>query len=162
MGRNMGGSMDRSLNDGPMGGQAGPSNSGMGGSGGFGGVVASSGGWAGAAGQQGGGSLQAKSDKVVVRGLAETCTWHTLKDRFSHAGDIKFAEMKERGVGVIRWVESLLTGHTTRQVRDGAGCGARCRDDERTEDRRATGPRGALPLVELYVSQPGRSGHVYT
>ena len=39
----------------------------------------------------------------MVRGLPEACTWHTLKDRFSHAGDIKFAEMKDRGVGVIRF-----------------------------------------------------------
>jgi len=47
--------------------------------------------------------LQARSDKIVVKGLAESCTWHTLKDRFSHAGDIKFAEMKDRGTGVIRF-----------------------------------------------------------
>ena len=46
--------------------------------------------------------MQARSDKIVVKGLAESCTWHTLKDRFSHAGDIKFAEMKDRGTGVIR------------------------------------------------------------
>merc|ERR1719422_1383424 len=77
----------------------GPSGSGMGGGGGF--NSPSNGGWSG--GQQGGGGLQARSDKIVVKGLAESCTWHTLKDRFSHAGDIKFAEMKDRGTGVIRF-----------------------------------------------------------
>jgi len=80
----------------------GPSGSGMGGGGGF--NSPSNGGWSG--GQQGGGAgggLQARSDKIVVKGLAESCTWHTLKDRFSHAGDIKFAEMKDRGTGVIRF-----------------------------------------------------------
>ena len=109
--------MDRNL-DGGMGGMSGsmggmggpgghgamgpgPSGSGMGGGGGF--NSPSNGGWSG--GQQGGGAgggLQARSDKIVVKGLAESCTWHTLKDRFSHAGDIKFAEMKDRGTGVIR------------------------------------------------------------
>merc|ERR1719210_2849090 len=93
MDRGIGGSMDRSLNDSGMGGMSGslgmgggmnpgPSGSGMGG---------------------GGGGLQARSDKIVVKGLPENCTWHTLKDRFSHAGDIKFAEMKDRGTGVIRF-----------------------------------------------------------
>jgi len=120
MDRGMGGagSMDRNL-DGGMGGMSGsmggmggpgshgamgpgPSGSGMGGGGGF--NSPSNGGWSG--GQQGGGGgggLQARSDKIVVKGLAESCTWHTLKDRFSHAGDIKFAEMKDRGTGVIRF-----------------------------------------------------------
>jgi len=110
MDRGIGGSMDRSLNDSGMGGMSGsigmgggmnpgPSGSGMGGGGGF--NSPSNGGWSG--GQQGGGGLQARSDKIVVKGLPENCTWHTLKDRFSHAGDIKFAEMKDRGTGVIRF-----------------------------------------------------------
>merc|ERR1712004_818026 len=110
--RNMGGSMDRSLNDSGMGGMSGsigmgggmnpgPSGSGMGGGGGF--NSPSNGGWSGGQQGGGGGGLQARSDKIVVKGLPENCTWHTLKDRFSHAGDIKFAEMKDRGTGVIRF-----------------------------------------------------------
>jgi len=84
------------------GGLGGPSNGSMGGS--FGVPAPVGGGWAGQQQQSGGSSsLQARSDKIVVRGLSENCTWHTLKDRFSHAGDIKFAEMKDRGVGVIRF-----------------------------------------------------------
>ena len=77
----------------------GPSGSGMGGGGGF--NSPSNGGWSGGQQGGGGGGLQARSDKIVVKGLPENCTWHTLKDRFSHAGDIKFAEMKDRGTGVI-------------------------------------------------------------
>merc|ERR1719289_392035 len=112
MDRGIGGSMDRSLNDSGMGGMSGslgmgggmnpgPSGSGMGGGGGF--NSPSNGGWSGGQQGGGGGGLQARSDKIVVKGLPENCTWHTLKDRFSHAGDIKFAEMKDRGTGVIRF-----------------------------------------------------------
>merc|ERR1719427_761679 len=86
MDRGMGGSMDR------MGGQ---SNS-MGG-GGFG-SSNQSGGMFG-----GGSSGVRRSDSIMVRNLAMDCNWHTLKDRFSHAGDIKYAEMKDRGVGIIRF-----------------------------------------------------------
>ena len=43
-----------------------------------------------------------RSDSIIVRNLAMDCTWHTLENRFSHAGDIKHAEMKDRGVGIIR------------------------------------------------------------
>merc|ERR1719454_1422333 len=99
MDRGIGGSMDRSLNDSGMGGMSG--SIGMGGGGGF--NSPSNGGWSGGQQGGGGGGLQARSDKIVVKGLAESCTWHTLKDRFSHAGDIKFAEMKDRGTGVIRF-----------------------------------------------------------
>merc|ERR1711863_201704 len=96
---------------GPMGGMGGPgshggmgpgpSGTGMGGGGGF--NSPSNGGWSGGQQGGGGGGLQARSDKIVVKGLAESCTWHTLKDRFSHTGDIKFAEMKERGTGLVRF-----------------------------------------------------------
>merc|ERR1719402_1332200 len=51
-------------------------------------------------GSSGGGR---RSDSIMVRNLAMDCNWHMLKDRFSHAGDIKYAEMKERGVGIIRF-----------------------------------------------------------
>jgi hypothetical protein len=61
-------------------------------------------GYGGAVGPGSGWDREKRSgDKVVVRGLADTCTWHTLKDGFSHAGDIKFADMKESGVGLIRF-----------------------------------------------------------
>lgn len=43
-----------------------------------------------------------KSDKIVVKNLPMEITWQVLKDRFGHAGDIKFAEIRESGVGVIR------------------------------------------------------------
>merc|ERR1719394_80144 len=57
--------------------------------------------------RMGGGSMRGMgakiSDKIVVKNLPMDITWQTLKDRFGHAGDIKFAEMRERGVGVIRF-----------------------------------------------------------
>ena len=43
-----------------------------------------------------------RSDAIIVRNLGMDCTWQMLKDRFNHVGDIKYAEMKDRGVGVIR------------------------------------------------------------
>ena len=95
----MGGGMDRGMGD-SMG--MGMSSSGMGGQsnsmggGGFG-SSNQSGGMFG-----GGSSGVRRSDSIMVRNLAMDCNWHTLKDRFSHAGDIKYAEMKERGVGIIR------------------------------------------------------------
>merc|ERR1719318_2336335 len=54
-------------------------------------------------GGAGGSSGVRRSDSIMVRNLAMDCNWHTLKDRFSHAGDIKYAEMKDRGVGIIRF-----------------------------------------------------------
>ena len=44
-----------------------------------------------------------RSDSIMVRNLSMDCTWQALKDRFQHVGDIKYAEMKDRGVGVIRY-----------------------------------------------------------
>ena len=44
-----------------------------------------------------------QSDTVIVRNLPMDCNWQSLKDRFSHTGDIKFAEMKERGTGLVRF-----------------------------------------------------------
>ena len=43
-----------------------------------------------------------RSDAIIVRNLAPDYTWQMLKDRFAHVGDIKYAEIKERGTGVIR------------------------------------------------------------
>ena len=47
--------------------------------------------------------MDKKSDKIVVKNLPPEITWQSLKDRFSHAGEVKFAEIRERGVGVIRY-----------------------------------------------------------
>ena len=49
-----------------------------------------------------GGTMGRRSDAIIVRNLSMDCTWQMLKDRFNHVGDIKYAEMKDRGVGVIR------------------------------------------------------------
>ena len=61
----------------------------------------------GSVGGGGGGMLDSwggsrRSDAIIVRNLAPDYTWQMLKDRFTHVGDIKYAEMKERGTGVIR------------------------------------------------------------
>ena len=97
----MGGSsmdrMDRMGSDmGSMGGGM-SSMGGMGGMGGMSGPSTSIGGWGGA-----GGGAARRSDAILVRNLPMDCTWQMLKDRFHHVGDIKYAEMKDRGVGVIR------------------------------------------------------------
>merc|ERR1719348_202156 len=73
-------------------------SSSMGGGGGYGNSNQNSGGMFG--GSSGG---VRRSDSIMVRNLPLDCNWHTLKDRFNHAGDIKYAEMKERGVGLIRF-----------------------------------------------------------
>merc|ERR1711862_924837 len=96
----MGGGMDRGMGD-SMG--MGMSSSGMGGQ-----SNSMEGGGFGSSNQSGrmfggGSSVVRRSDYIIVRNLAMDCNWHTLKDRFSHAGDIKYAEMKERGVGIIRF-----------------------------------------------------------
>ena len=49
-----------------------------------------------------GGNMGRRSDAIIGRNLSMDCTWQMLKDRFGHVGDIKYAEMKDRGVGVIR------------------------------------------------------------
>ena len=51
---------------------------------------------------RGSGGMKRLSDKIIVKNLPLDCTWQQLKDRFAHAGDVKFAEMKKRGVGVVR------------------------------------------------------------
>ena len=42
-------------------------------------------------------------DTIVIRNLPLDCNWQVLRDGFSHCGDIKYAEMKERGTGLIRF-----------------------------------------------------------
>merc|ERR1719153_359918 len=99
--------MDRGMGDSHsmgMGGGMGMGNSGMGGPGNnMAGNYGNSG--QGGGGMFGGGNAGGarRGDTIVVRNLAMDCNWHTLKDRFSHAGDIKFAEMKDRGIGIIRF-----------------------------------------------------------
>merc|ERR1719215_2137423 len=43
------------------------------------------------------------SDKVIVRNLPTNMSWQALKDKFLSVGDVKYAEMKERGCGIIRF-----------------------------------------------------------
>lgn len=62
----------------------------------------------GAMGSMGGGrsaepNSGLRSDTILVRNLPLDTAWHTLRDRFGHAGEVKYAEMKERGVGVVRF-----------------------------------------------------------
>jgi len=100
MDRGMGGGMDRGMGGGMDRGMGGGMDRGMGvgmGGGGMGRGGMDRGGMGGGMG----GAL--KSDRIVVKNLPADITWKILKDRFGHAGDIKFAEMKERGVGVIRF-----------------------------------------------------------
>merc|ERR1712223_1996664 len=42
-------------------------------------------------------------DTIIIRNLPLDCNWQVLREGFSHCGDIKFAEMKEQGSGLIRF-----------------------------------------------------------
>eukprot|EP00096_Caligus_rogercresseyi_P012265 TRINITY_DN507_c0_g1_i1.p1 TRINITY_DN507_c0_g1~~TRINITY_DN507_c0_g1_i1.p1 ORF type:complete len:532 (+),score=150.78 TRINITY_DN507_c0_g1_i1:98-1597(+) len=44
------------------------------------------------------------SDSVIIRNLPMDCNWQALRDGFSHCGEIKYAEMKERTTGLIRFI----------------------------------------------------------
>merc|ERR1711963_600543 len=109
-----GGNMDRMGSAGPglldlpssmsgMSGMSGSSSS----FGGFGGSMSGSGmsggGMLGGGMQGGGFKSERRSDAILVRNLPLDCTWQMLKDKFYTVGDIKYAEMKDRGVGVIRF-----------------------------------------------------------
>merc|ERR1719512_530334 len=42
-------------------------------------------------------------DTIIIRNLPLDCNWQVLREGFSHCGDIKYAEMKELGSGLIRF-----------------------------------------------------------
>ena len=42
-------------------------------------------------------------DTIIIRNLPLDCNWQVLREGFCHCGDIKYAEMKERGTGLIRF-----------------------------------------------------------
>ncbi|XP_040580341.1 myelin expression factor 2 isoform X1 [Lepeophtheirus salmonis] len=43
------------------------------------------------------------SDSIIIRNLPVDCNWQSLRDGFAHCGEIKYAEMKERTTGLIRF-----------------------------------------------------------
>lgn len=45
-----------------------------------------------------------RSDTVVVRNLPDEFTWKMLKEGFEHCGNIKYAEVKDTGTGLIQFV----------------------------------------------------------
>ena len=57
----------------------------------------------GAGGTTSGGSGMTSSDTVIVRNLPPECNWQALRQGFSHCGEIKYAEMKDRGTGLVRF-----------------------------------------------------------
>ena len=50
-----------------------------------------------------GGVQSRNSDSIIIRNLPVDCNWQALRDGFSHCGDIKYAEMKDRTIGLIRF-----------------------------------------------------------
>jgi len=58
----------------------------------------------GRSGGGGGGSSVRQSDTVTVRNLPPDCNWQVLREGFAHCGEIKYAEMKDRGTGMIRFM----------------------------------------------------------
>jgi len=65
------------------------------------------------------------NNKVIVRNLPTNMSWQALKDKFLSVGDVKYAEMKERGCGIIRFA-------TEREAERAVGAMNRQRLDGRT------------------------------
>merc|ERR1711902_386983 len=43
------------------------------------------------------------SDSILIRNLPMECNWQLLREFFGSCGDIKYAEMKDRGIGMVRF-----------------------------------------------------------
>lgn len=50
-----------------------------------------------------GGGIVRSSDTIVIRNLPNDCNWQDLRELFTHCGEVKYAEMKERGTGLVRF-----------------------------------------------------------
>jgi len=46
---------------------------------------------------------QRTSDTVCIRNLPSNFTWQTLRERFRDVGDVKYAEMRSKGIGLLRF-----------------------------------------------------------
>ena len=57
----------------------------------------------GVPGSVGGNVGPTRSDSIMIRNLPPDCNWQILREGFAHCGEIKYAEMKERGTGLIRF-----------------------------------------------------------
>ena len=57
----------------------------------------------GVTGPVGGNVGPTRSDSIMIRNLPPDCNWQILREGFAHCGEIKYAEMKERGTGLIRF-----------------------------------------------------------
>ena len=57
----------------------------------------------GVPGAVGGNVGPTRSDSIMIRNLPPDCNWQILREGFAHCGEIKYAEMKERGTGLIRF-----------------------------------------------------------
>lgn len=42
-------------------------------------------------------------DTIVVKNLPPSYSWQSLREKFSNIGEVKFAEMRENGIGVVRF-----------------------------------------------------------
>ena len=45
-----------------------------------------------------------RSFTIRISNLPADLTWQEMKDKCKHLGDVRFAEIKEKGVGIIRYV----------------------------------------------------------
>merc|ERR1712223_411946 len=54
-------------------------------------------------GSTGGNVGPTRSDSIMIRNLPPDCNWQILREGFAHCGEIKYAEMKEGGTGLIRF-----------------------------------------------------------
>ncbi|XP_063229686.1 myelin expression factor 2-like [Bacillus rossius redtenbacheri] len=87
-------------------------NTGGGGGGGFGGGAQERGGGQGGGNMGsnyangpmgGGGSNVTRSDTVLVRNIPQSVTWQMLRDKFMEIGDVKFAELRGKDMGLVRF-----------------------------------------------------------
>lgn len=48
-------------------------------------------------------NMNIKSDTVAVTNLPHNYTWHALRDKFRDIGEVRFAEIKQKGSGLVRF-----------------------------------------------------------
>nr|CAD7599734.1 unnamed protein product [Timema genevievae] len=64
----------------------------------------------------GGATGQSKSDTIVVRNLPPTVTWQMLRDKYNSVGEVKFAELRGKDMGLIRFNSEWDAERAVRQA----------------------------------------------
>ncbi len=106
------------------------------------------------------GGRPAASDTIIVRNLPVDCNWQVLREGFSHCGEIKYAEMKERGTGLIRFSDERSAERAMCKFHEFFGFQLiskslffSCSHDEQTDDRRTRHRRSPVLITEQSESR---------